>query len=302
MEEGYEQRLKKLFVGGLNRETTDETLKDYFETYGELEDSVVIRDSGTCVSRGFGYVTFADYKCTFQVLQDKKETRHKIDNKQVDVKRAIPRDDSSSASHSKTKKIFIGGLKRDAKENDVTEEIERILKGFGKLVSIDLVRDKDSGESRGYGFMELDSEDSVDTLCCVKMINIKGKSAEVKKAEPKHKDSSGGRGRGRGRGGSSGGFGTSGAGTGVAPNMSGFNATVVDPAWFGTGAVGVSPPYGAYGGTFGGAAYGGYPVMYGQMATSFGPLRTGYGESINRTTVARNHRGSRGTGGRYKPY
>ena len=36
--------LKKIFVGGLNRSTSDEVFKTYFETFGKVTDAVVIKD------------------------------------------------------------------------------------------------------------------------------------------------------------------------------------------------------------------------------------------------------------------
>ena len=49
----------KLFVGGLSWNTTDDGLRQAFETYGEVTDAVVIKDRETGRSRGFGFVTFS---------------------------------------------------------------------------------------------------------------------------------------------------------------------------------------------------------------------------------------------------
>ena len=50
----------KLFVGSLSWDTTDQSLREAFERFGEVVEAKVIteRDSGR--SRGFGFVTFAD--------------------------------------------------------------------------------------------------------------------------------------------------------------------------------------------------------------------------------------------------
>jgi len=50
---------KKLFVGGLSWDTTDEGLRQAFAAYGEITEAKVITDRGTGRSRGFGFVTFA---------------------------------------------------------------------------------------------------------------------------------------------------------------------------------------------------------------------------------------------------
>ena len=45
---------RKIFVGGLGNETTDETLKTYFEQFGDITDSIVMKYKDSGRSRGFG--------------------------------------------------------------------------------------------------------------------------------------------------------------------------------------------------------------------------------------------------------
>lgn len=49
---------KKLFVGGLAWATTDDTLRDAFSSYGDVQEARVITDRDTGRSRGFGFVTY----------------------------------------------------------------------------------------------------------------------------------------------------------------------------------------------------------------------------------------------------
>ena len=51
---------KKLFVGGLDWNTNDQSLHQAFAQFGEVSDSKVIMDRETGRSRGFGFVTFQD--------------------------------------------------------------------------------------------------------------------------------------------------------------------------------------------------------------------------------------------------
>lgn len=51
---------KKLFVGGLSWDTTDSSLGQAFEQFGEITEAKVITDRETGRSRGFGFVTFVD--------------------------------------------------------------------------------------------------------------------------------------------------------------------------------------------------------------------------------------------------
>lgn len=47
----------KLFVGGLPYHTTDETLREYFLQFGDIEEAVVIHDRVTGKSKGYGFVS-----------------------------------------------------------------------------------------------------------------------------------------------------------------------------------------------------------------------------------------------------
>ena len=49
---------KKLFVGGLSWNTNEDSLREGFERFGNVEEAKVITDRETGRSRGFGFVTF----------------------------------------------------------------------------------------------------------------------------------------------------------------------------------------------------------------------------------------------------
>jgi cold-inducible RNA-binding protein len=70
---------KKLFVGGLSWDTTDEGLRQAFAPHGEITEAKVITDRGTGRSRGFGFVTFAQD-------EDAKSAISKMDGTSLDGK------------------------------------------------------------------------------------------------------------------------------------------------------------------------------------------------------------------------
>lgn len=69
----------KLFIGGISWETTEEKLKEYFGKYGDVSQTVIMRDKVSGRPRGFGFVVFADPSLIDRVLQDK----HVIDGRTV---------------------------------------------------------------------------------------------------------------------------------------------------------------------------------------------------------------------------
>lgn len=58
----------KLFVGGLPYHTTDKSLREHFNVYGDIEEAVVITDRQTGKSRGYGFVSIVimnSFSCIF---------------------------------------------------------------------------------------------------------------------------------------------------------------------------------------------------------------------------------------------
>uniref|UniRef100_A0A8D2DVS4 RRM domain-containing protein n=1 Tax=Sciurus vulgaris TaxID=55149 RepID=A0A8D2DVS4_SCIVU len=74
------EQLRKLFVGGLSFETTDDSLREHFEKWGTLTDYVVMRDPQTKRSRGFGFVT---YSCVEAEDAAVCARPHKVDGRKV---------------------------------------------------------------------------------------------------------------------------------------------------------------------------------------------------------------------------
>ena len=59
---------RKLFVGGLSRNTTDKELRDYFGKYGDIESISVKMDQYTGLSRGFAFMVFTNPKAIDKLL------------------------------------------------------------------------------------------------------------------------------------------------------------------------------------------------------------------------------------------
>lgn len=60
----------KVFVGGLAWETQSETMRRYFEQFGDILEAVVITDKNTGRSKGYGFVTFRDAEAARRACVD----------------------------------------------------------------------------------------------------------------------------------------------------------------------------------------------------------------------------------------
>ncbi|KAK1389125.1 Heterogeneous nuclear ribonucleoprotein 1 [Heracleum sosnowskyi] len=109
--------LGKLFIGGISWDTDEERLKEYFSSFGEVLEAVIMKDRTTGRARGFGFIVFADPVVADRVIKEK----HNIDGRLVEAKKAVPKDDHSSVISRnsgsiqgspgpvRTRKIFVGG-------------------------------------------------------------------------------------------------------------------------------------------------------------------------------------------------
>jgi RNA recognition motif-containing protein len=101
--------------------------------------------------------------------------------------------------------IYVGNLSHKATEDDLRQAFE----AFGQVVSVNIIKDKFSGESRGFGFVEMPSKQEAQKA--IEEMNgqdLAGRAVNVNEARPRtnRRDSRGG-GRGGGFGGGRGGGG-----------------------------------------------------------------------------------------------
>lgn len=187
----------KIFIGGISWETTEERLRDYFSKYGEVVQTVIMKDRLTGRARGFGFVVFSDPSMVDIALQEK----HTIDGRAVEAKKAVPRSEQHNArtnnynnndNHSqsyggggggsvRTKKIFVGGLPANLTE----EDFKNYFQQFGNITDVVVMYDHNTQRPRGFGFISFDSEDAVENVLQKSFHQLNEKLVEVKRALPK---------------------------------------------------------------------------------------------------------------------
>ncbi|PWA40863.1 RNA-binding protein 1 [Artemisia annua] len=99
-------RTKKIFVGGLSANLTEDDFKFYFEKFGHITDVVVMHDNVTHRPRGFGFITFETEDSVEDVMQ---KNFHELYGKLVEVKRAVPKEISTGGTTSGMRDINFSG-------------------------------------------------------------------------------------------------------------------------------------------------------------------------------------------------
>lgn len=79
----------KLFVGNLSWSTTDQSMKDFFATIGEVISSRVVMERESGRSRGFGFVEMATEELAQQAVAELNEKD--LDGRMIRVSIAMPR-------------------------------------------------------------------------------------------------------------------------------------------------------------------------------------------------------------------
>ncbi|KAJ8077053.1 hypothetical protein PM082_001476 [Marasmius tenuissimus] len=79
----------KIYVGNLSWNTTDDTLRAAFQQYGQVVDSIVMRDRDTGRSRGFGFVTYSSPQEADQAISSMNE--QELDGRRIKVNMANAR-------------------------------------------------------------------------------------------------------------------------------------------------------------------------------------------------------------------
>ena len=92
--------------------------------------------------------------------------------------------------------IYVGNLSREVTEDDLKEAFE----AFGQVASVAIIKDKFSGESRGFGFVEMPAK--AEAQSAINDLNgkeLKGRKLNVNEARPRTEGRRGGERRSGGR-------------------------------------------------------------------------------------------------------
>ncbi len=95
------------------------------------------------------------------------------------------------------KKLYVGNLSYNVTDDDLTE----YFSPFGTVQSAQVVMDRDTGRSKGFGFVEMGNDQEADAaIAALNGKDMDGRSLNVNEARPKREGGGGGGGRGRGYG------------------------------------------------------------------------------------------------------
>jgi RNA recognition motif-containing protein len=79
---------KKLFVGNLSWNLTEDAFKSAFEQFGSVEEAIIIKDKFSGKSKGFGFVTYSNDEDADKALSEMDG--HELEGRNIAVNEARP--------------------------------------------------------------------------------------------------------------------------------------------------------------------------------------------------------------------
>ena len=178
--------INKLYVGNLDYNVTKEELNELFSVYGKVNSiSVATKDDGR--SMGFAFIEFEsaeDAERAIAALNKSEFVGRSIDVSVARERVAKPTRTFESKYIPGTKKLYIGNLPYSASEGDLTD----IFSTAGAVKSSKIITDQDTGKSKGFGFVEMETEKGAEDA--IKAFNDKdvgGRLMNVNSAREKAK-------------------------------------------------------------------------------------------------------------------
>ncbi|XP_066997990.2 TAR DNA-binding protein 43 [Anabrus simplex] len=157
-----------LIVLGLPWKTSEQQLREYFESFGEVLMAQVKKDPKSGQSKGFGFIRFGSYESQMRVLAQ----RHMIDGRWCDVK--IPNSKEGQVQQVPCK-VFVGRCTEDMQSEDLREYFSK----YGEVTDVFIPK-----PFRAFAFVTFLDPEIAQGLCGEDHI-IKGVSVHVSNAAPK---------------------------------------------------------------------------------------------------------------------
>lgn len=162
-------RCTDLIVLGLPWKSTEQSLREYFETFGEVLMAQIKKDLKSGQSKGFGFIRFATYEAQMRSLAQ----RHLIDGRWCEVK--VPNSKEGMVQQVPCK-VFVGRCTEDLTANDLRDYFTK----FGEVTDVFIPK-----PFRAFSFVTFLDPEVAQSLCGEDHI-IKGVSVHVSNAAPKN--------------------------------------------------------------------------------------------------------------------
>ncbi len=209
----------KLYVGNISFDTTEETLRSSFGSFGgSITDVFIPTDRNSGRKKGFAFVTLDSAEAADKAISGMDQTE--LDGRTIRVNISKPREDRPSGGGGggafnsaglSDVKLYVGNLSYDTTEVSLRDAFA----SFGTVSDCFVPTDRDSGRPRGFAFVTMPAKEAEEAMLKMNETELDGRTIRVNESRPRNSDRGGGRGGGRGGyGGDRGGYDRGGYGGG----------------------------------------------------------------------------------------
>ncbi|KAJ7487770.1 hypothetical protein FB451DRAFT_1528322 [Mycena latifolia] len=185
--------MSKLYIGNLSFQVTDESLHNAFSQFGQITDSIVMKDRETGRSRGFGFVTYSSEQEANAAIENMNE--QELEGRRVRVNMANAKPSGGGGGYGgggggygggggggyggggggyggggggyggydnnqvTMSKLYVGNLSW----NTTDEKLRDAFAVYGQVTDSICMKDRDSGRSRGFGFVTFSTDGEAQT-------------------------------------------------------------------------------------------------------------------------------------------
>ncbi|KAH6819969.1 chloroplast RNA-binding protein 31B [Perilla frutescens var. hirtella] len=165
----------KVYVGNLPYDADGDKLAQLFEQAGTVEIAEVIIDRFSGQSRGFGFVTMSSEEEANRAVE--LFNRYDMGGRFLTVNIAAPK---GSRPERNACRIYVGNIPWTVDSSTLDEMFSQ----YGKVVSARVVSDRETGRSRGFGFVDMSCESEMkDAIANLDGESLDGRSIKVNAAE-----------------------------------------------------------------------------------------------------------------------
>lgn len=175
--------MAKAYVGNLSYGTTEEMVVEHFKQFGLVFEVFMPTDEDQ-KSKGFAFVTVRKEELE-EIIS--KANGSELDDREISVTMPLSSDQkgprTGGAPRSKKPaltKIYVGNLSFYTAE----ETLEEVFSEFGTVHDCYIPRDKESGSSRGFGFISMSPEDAKRAIEELDECELDGRSIRVNESQP----------------------------------------------------------------------------------------------------------------------
>lgn len=182
----------KIFVGNLPWSVDSAELAELLKDAGDVTMVEVIYDRQTGRSRGFAFVTMANQADADEAVEKFNGYEYQGRTLRVNSGPAPPKDsfaprggfrnEKPSGNFNSSNRVFVGNLPWGADELS----LEQLFSDHGKVVEARVVYDRETGRSRGFGFVTLSSPQEIEkAISSLDGSDMDGRQIKVTVAETK---------------------------------------------------------------------------------------------------------------------